>query len=189
MSLHPRILGPRRTLATILSTEGLFPTVSCGRPTTVPLSMKKCAGDGRGDPACPTHSPPQAQAGREELGRGEGAPTSEHDTAKDGVVPVHGGAVPAVVAELVLTLSDPLSGTLAHRAHDVWVTLAQLPLPAHQTRDIVTDHSGPQRPDVPARWRRPCQSPDPFSASGQAWHSHLGVAPSLPWPTFPEADG
>lgn len=44
----------------------------------------------------------------------EEAPTSEHDTAKDGVVPVQGGTVPAVVAELVLTLSDPLSGTLAH---------------------------------------------------------------------------
>lgn len=88
----------------------------------------------------------------------EQEPTSEHDAAKDSVVPVQGGAVPAVVAELVLALSDPFSGTLAHRAHDVRVTLAQLPLPAHQTRDIVTDHSGPQCPDVPARWRWPCQS-------------------------------
>lgn len=44
----------------------------------------------------------------------EEAPTSEHDAAKDSVVPVQGGAVPAVVAELVLALSDPLSGTLAH---------------------------------------------------------------------------
>lgn len=95
---------------------------------------------------------------RKELGKVEEAPTSEHDTAKDSVVPIHGGAVPAVVAELVLTLSDPFSGTLAHRAHDVWVTLAQLPLPAHQTRDVVTDHSGPQRPDVPARRKWPCQS-------------------------------
>lgn len=59
------------------------------------------------------------------------------------MVPVQGGAVPAMVAELVLTLSDPLSGTLAHGAHDVWVTLAQLPLPAHQPRDIVTDDTGP----------------------------------------------
>lgn len=40
--------------------------------------------------------------------------TSEHDTAKDSVVPVQRGAVPAVVAELVLALSDPFSGTLAH---------------------------------------------------------------------------
>lgn len=117
----------------------------------------------------------------------EEAPTSEHDTAKDSVVPVQGGAVPAVVAELVLTLSDPFSGTLAHRAHDVWVTLAQLPLPAHQTRDIVTDHSGPQCPDVPARWRWPCQSvPALFLhqdriKGGKAWHSHLGVVPS-PFP-------
>lgn len=56
-----------------------------------------------------------------------------------------------------MTLSDPFSGTLAHRPHDVGVPLAQLPLPAHQTRDIVTDHSGPQCPDVPVRWRWPCQ--------------------------------
>lgn len=88
----------------------------------------------------------------------EEAPTSEHDAAKDSVVPVQRGAVPAVVAELVLTLPDPFSGALAHRAHDVWVPLAQLPLPAHQARDIVTDHSRPQGPDVPARWRWPCQS-------------------------------
>lgn len=79
------------------------------------------------------------------------AHTSEHDTAKDSVVPVQCGAVPAVMAELVLTLSDPFSGTFTHRAHDIWVTLAQLPLPAHQTRDIVTDHSGPKCPNVPVR--------------------------------------
>lgn len=124
----------------------------------------------------------------------EEAPTSEHDTAKDSVVPVQGGAVPAVVAELVLTLSDPFSGTLAHRAHDVWVTLAQLPLPAHQTRDIVTDHSGPQCPDVPARWRWPCQSIRPFFCIRTGLRKgRLGIQ-TLEWclplsqPTFPEAD-
>lgn len=88
----------------------------------------------------------------------EEAPTSKHDSAKDSVIPVQGGAVPAVVAELVLTLPDPFSGTLAHGAHDVWVTLAQLPLPAHQTRDVVTDHSGPQGPDVPAGWTWPVRA-------------------------------
>ena len=107
-------------------------------------------------PTLPTCHPRHRQGSS--WSRVEELPTSEHDTAKDSVVPVQRGAVPAVVAELVLTLSDPFSGTLAHRAHDVWVTLAQLPLPAHQTRDIVTDHSGPQCPDVPARWRWPCQS-------------------------------
>lgn len=69
-------------------------------------------------------------------------PLLEHDTAKDSVVPVQGGAVPAMVAELVLTLIHS-RGTSRHGAHDVWVTLVQLPLPAHQPRDIVTDHTGP----------------------------------------------
>lgn len=39
-------------------------------------------------------------------------PTSQHDPAKDGVVPVQGAAVPAVVPELVLALPDPLLGSL-----------------------------------------------------------------------------
>lgn len=139
------------------------------------------------DRAYPTHSPPQAQQGKE-LGRVGEAPTSEHDAAKHCVVPVQGGAVPAVVAELVLTLADPFSGTLAHRAHDVRVALAQLPLPAHQTRDIVTDHAGPQGPDVPARWTWPCQSiPALFlheegTCRGKVWHLDLGLIPS-PSPT------
>lgn len=126
-------------------------------------------------PILATHHPKHRK--RRSWGRVEEAPTSEHDTAKDSVVPVQGGAVPAMVAELVLTLSDPFSGTLAHRAHDVWVTLAQLPLPAHQARDIVTDHSGPQRPDVPARWRWPCQSILALFCirrrGGKVWHSNL----------------
>ena len=41
-------------------------------------------------------------------------PTSKHDTAKDSVVPVQCGAIPAVIAELGLTLSDPFSGTFTH---------------------------------------------------------------------------
>lgn len=41
-------------------------------------------------------------------------PTSKHDAAKDSVVPVQCGAVPAVMAELVLALSDPFPGAFAH---------------------------------------------------------------------------
>lgn len=41
-------------------------------------------------------------------------PTSEHSTAKDSVVPVQCGAIPAVMAELVLTLSDPFPGTFTY---------------------------------------------------------------------------
>lgn len=41
-------------------------------------------------------------------------PTSEHGTAKDSVVPVQRGAVPAVMAELVLALSDPFPGSFAY---------------------------------------------------------------------------
>lgn len=63
-------------------------------------------------PTLLTHHPRHRK--RSSWGRVEEAPTSEHDSAKDSVVPVQRGAVPAVVAELVLTLSDPFSGTLAH---------------------------------------------------------------------------
>lgn len=41
-------------------------------------------------------------------------PTSEHGTAKDSVVPVQCGAIPAVMAELVLTLLDPFPGTFTY---------------------------------------------------------------------------
>lgn len=63
-------------------------------------------------PTLPTQHPGHRKGSR--WGRAEEAPTSEHDAPKDSVVPVQRGAVPAVVAELVLTLSDPFSGTLAH---------------------------------------------------------------------------
>lgn len=56
-----------------------------------------------------------------------------------------------MVPELVLALSDPLLGALANGLHDVWVTLAQMPLLVHQARDVVADHTGPQRTDVPDR--------------------------------------
>lgn len=65
------------------------------------------------------------------------------------MVTVQCAAVPAVVSELVLAFSDPLLGALADGLHDVWVALAELPLLVHQARDVVTDHAGPQRTNVP----------------------------------------
>lgn len=63
-------------------------------------------------PALLTHYP------KHRKGRGfrgwEEDRTSEHGTTKDGVVPVQCGAVPAVMAELVLTLSDPFPGTFTY---------------------------------------------------------------------------
>lgn len=75
--------------------------------------------------------------------------TLQHHPAKHGVVPLQHAAIPAVVSELVLTLSDPLFGTLANGLHQVWVLLAELPLLVHQARNVVTDHSSTQRSNVP----------------------------------------
>lgn len=97
------------------------------------------------------------------------APTSQHHPPEDGVVPVQGAAVPAVVTELILALTDPLLGSLPDGLHDVGVPLAQLPLLVHQPWDVVTDHPRPQRPDVPAGRRERC---------GGAWRCRL-CAPSL----------
>lgn len=76
--------------------------------------------------------------------------TSEHHPAKDRVVPLQRAAVPSMVPELVLALHNPLFGTLSDRLHQVWVELAQLPLLVHQARNVVADHPGAQRSDVPA---------------------------------------
>lgn len=59
---------------------------------------------------------PKRRKGREEetWKNMEEDPTSKHDTAKDSVVPVQCGTVPAVMTELVLALSDPFSGTFTH---------------------------------------------------------------------------
>ena len=65
------------------------------------------------------------------------------------MVAVQRAAVPTVVSELVLALSDPLLGALADGLHDVWVALAELPLLVHQAGDVVADNPGPQRTDVP----------------------------------------
>lgn len=75
------------------------------------------------------------------------------------MVPVQGAAVPAVVAELVLALPDPLLGSLPDRLHDVGVPLAQLPLLVHQPGDVVADHPRAQRPDVPAGETGPALAP------------------------------
>lgn len=84
------------------------------------------------------------------------------------MVPVQGAAVPAVVTELVLALTDPLLGSLPDGLHDVGVPLAQLPLLVHQPRDVVADDPRPQRPDVPAGRREWC---------GGAWRCTSGPHP------------
>lgn len=69
--------------------------------------------ENEGHHAYPSNSPPQAKEGKG-VGILEEDPTSKHDAAKDSVVPVQCGAVPAVMAELVLALSDPFPGAFAH---------------------------------------------------------------------------
>lgn len=54
--------------------------------------------------------------------------TPQQDTSKHSVVAVQRAAVPAMVSELVLALSNPLLGALTDGLHDVWVALAELPL-------------------------------------------------------------
>lgn len=79
--------------------------------------------------------------------------TSQHHPAKHRVVPVQGAAVPAVMSELVLALPDPLFGSLAYGLHQVRVALAQLALLVHQAGNVVADHAGTQRADVPEMGR------------------------------------
>lgn len=76
--------------------------------------------------------------------------TSQHPLAKHCGVPFQSAAVPSVVSELVLALSDPLFGALSDRLHQVRVALAQLTLLVHQARNVVTDHPSTQRSNVPA---------------------------------------
>lgn len=71
------------------------------------------------------------------------------------MVAVQCAAVPAMVSELVLALSDPFLGALTDCLHDVWVALTELPLLVHQSWDVVADHTGPQRPDVPDNAKKP----------------------------------
>lgn len=66
--------------------------------------------------------------------------TSKQDPAKEAVVPVQGVAVPAVLAELVLALRCPLCHAQANGTHHIRVSVAQLPLAAHQAWHIITHH-------------------------------------------------
>lgn len=84
--------------------------------------------------------------------------TSQQDPSEHCVVAFQCAAVPAVVSELVLALSDPLLRALADGLHDVWVALAQLPLLVDQGWDVVTDHTGTQSTDVPGDTARRCES-------------------------------
>lgn len=75
--------------------------------------------------------------------------TPQQDTSKDSVVTVQCAAVPSMVSELVLALSDPLFGSLPNCLHDVRVALAKLPLLVHQAGDVVTDYTGTECADIP----------------------------------------
>lgn len=66
------------------------------------------------------------------------------------MIPGRGVAVPAVVAELVLALRDPVPDPGADGLHHLWMLAAQLALLIHQTGDVVTHHLGAQGPHVPA---------------------------------------
>lgn len=61
-----------------------------------------------------------------------------------------GVAVPAVVAELVLALGQPVLGAGADGLHHPGVLAAQLPLLVDQAGDVVAHHLGAQRAHVPA---------------------------------------
>lgn len=66
------------------------------------------------------------------------------------MVSVQRAAVPAMVTKLVLTLTDPLLGTLPNRLHEIGVALAQLALLVHQAWNVVTDHPCTQGSNIPA---------------------------------------
>lgn len=65
-----------------------------------------------------------------------------------------GVAVPAVVAELVLALGQPVLGAGADGLHHPGVLAAQLPLLVDQAGDVVAHHLGAQRAHVPAQRER-----------------------------------
>lgn len=75
--------------------------------------------------------------------------TALHDPAEDSVVALDCAAVPTVVSELVLALTDPLLSSLADRLHYVWILLTQLSLLIHQTWHIITYYPRTQSANVP----------------------------------------
>lgn len=76
--------------------------------------------------------------------------TTQQQPSKQVVVPRRGVAVPAMVAELVLALGNPVLGPRADGLHHFGVLAAQLALLVHQTRDVVAHHLGAQGAHVPA---------------------------------------
>lgn len=65
-----------------------------------------------------------------------------------------GVAVPAVVAELVLALCDPVLHPGPDGLHHFGMLAAQLALLVHQTRDVVAHHLRAQGAHVPAEQRK-----------------------------------
>lgn len=76
--------------------------------------------------------------------------TAEQQASEQVVVPGHGVAVPAVVAELVLALGYPVLHAGADGLHHFGMLPAQLALLVHQTGDVVAHHLGAQGAHVPA---------------------------------------
>lgn len=76
--------------------------------------------------------------------------TAQQQPSEQLVVAGRGVAVPAVVAELVLALGQPVLGAGADGLHHPGVLAAQLPLLVDQAGDIVAHHLGAQRAHVPA---------------------------------------
>lgn len=65
------------------------------------------------------------------------------------MISVQRAAVPAMMTELMLALSDPLLSSAPNRLHDVWILLTQLSLFIHQPRYIVTDYTSPEGANIP----------------------------------------
>lgn len=80
--------------------------------------------------------------------------TSQRQPSKQAVVPGRRVAVPAVAAELMLALKDPVLHPGAHDLHHLGVLATQLALLVHQSGDVVAHHLGAQGAHVPAGRRR-----------------------------------
>lgn len=76
--------------------------------------------------------------------------TSQWQTAKQAVVSGRCVAVPAVAAELMLALKDPVLHPAADGLHHLGVLATELALLVHQSRDVVAHHLGAQSAHVPA---------------------------------------
>lgn len=76
--------------------------------------------------------------------------TAQQQASEQVVVPGRGVAVPAVAAELVLALRDPVLHPGPDGLHHPGVLAAQLALLVHQAGDVVAHHLGAQGAHVPA---------------------------------------